>query len=209
MTEAALAILLLAAPASALTGTLSHLYGQVTVTSAGNTVPAKNGQALKSGDAVTTGKKSLAIINLDGGGQLKLKELSRIALAADSEVSLGLGGAFAKIGKGAGLVGSFRLRTPSAVAAVRGTEFFTAFGRKTDVWLCVNEGAVEVTAAGQTVTVPAGKGILVTAGKGPGEPKPFEWTKGLNWNMDPAQGDVTDTTSMSKAYDDLLDEDYR
>ncbi len=49
----------------------------------------------------------------------------------------------------------------------------------------------------------------IAAGKGPGEPKPFEWTKGLNWNMDPAKGKVEDTTSMAKAYADLLDEDYR
>lgn len=214
-TTAALAVLLAAAPAAALTGKIAHFSGKVSVTNGPNvTIPAQRNMALKGGDVVATGRGGLAVIALDGGGQLKLKELTRITLAADApEAALALGGVFARIAKGAGLSGQFRLRTPAAVAAVRSTEFFTAFGKKggkgTDVWLCVNEGAVDVTAAGKQVTVPAGKGVLIAAGKSPGEPKPFEWTKGLNWNMDPAKGEVKDTTSMSKAYDDLLDEDYR
>ena len=45
------------------------------------------------------------------------------------------------------LKGRYTVRTETAVAGVRGTEFFVAYGRRIDehpdVWLCVNSGAVE------------------------------------------------------------------
>jgi len=58
---------------------------------------------------------------------------------------------------------SFEIRTETAVAAVRGTESFTAFGRTKkagrDLWVCVNKGAVDVTttASKTPLRVPAAR----------------------------------------------------
>ena len=109
----------------------------------------------------------------------------------------------------------FNVRTPSAVAAVRGTEFFTAYGRakgkNRDLWVCVNEGAVELTTtkAKQPLTVPAGKGVLIKSGLDLTKPQAYDWTKTLNWNMDAESGSVEDKTNLDGAYSDLLDQDYR
>ena len=100
------------------------------------------------------------------------------------------------------------------MAAVRGTEFFVAFGRQVeaepDVWLCVNEGAVEValTDGGDPVLVNEGEGINILAGSRITDPKFYAWTEDLNWNTDPEAGDVTDATDLDGAYADLRNFDY-
>jgi hypothetical protein len=97
---------------------------------------------------------------------------------------------------------------------VRGTEFFVAYGKtidaKPDVWLCVNSGAVEVTIpdTGQTVVVKQGLGINIVGGAHITSPKPYPWTRKLNWNIDPRSGKVDDYTSLDQAYSDLLNQDY-
>jgi len=104
--------------------------------------------------------------------------------------------------------------TPSMVAGVRGTEFFVAYGRKIedeyDVWLCVNDGAVEVALpeVGSSAVVEEGEGINILGGNRLTEPEFYPWTEKLNWNMEPEKGDVRDTTDLDEAYADLLDQDY-
>ena len=89
-----------------------------------------------------------------------------------------------------------------------------AFGRtidaKPDVWLCVNEGAVEVAIprTGQTVVVPKGLGINIIGGLRINTPRPYAWTRKLNWNIDPSSGAVDDHTNLDQAYSDLLNQDY-
>ena len=125
------------------------------------------------------------------------------------------GSLFAKIRKNVGKdtsKGQFRIQTKSAVAGVRGTEFFTSYGTKAnDVWLCVNEGLVEVKPAdgqkGKSVLVKEGEGIAVT-GKGISKPRPLPWTKNLNWDMDPKSKDLVNKVDIESAYTDLLDQDY-
>jgi ferric-dicitrate binding protein FerR (iron transport regulator) len=101
------------------------------------------------------------------------------------------------------------------VAAVRGTRVFTAFGRahgkSRDLWVCVNEGAVEVgsNSSPERLRVAAGQGVLIKGETDLTKPRPYDWTKKLNWNMDAAQGAVQDKTNLDSAYSDLLDQDYR
>src|SRR6185369_11938449 len=141
---------------------------------------------------------------LPDGSRLKLRESSRLEVTlpggreATTEVMLTLGSVFAKVTKH--LNRQFKVRTPSSVGAVRGTEFFTAFGRarggKQDLWVCVNEGAVdlETTTSKKPLLVPAGKGVLIKSGLDLTKPQAYDWTKSLNWNMDP-EGDLEDKTN--------------
>ncbi|MCS6983519.1 MAG: FecR domain-containing protein [Leptospiraceae bacterium] len=63
----------------------------------------------------------------------------------------------------------FRLYTPAAIAAVRGTEFDTEVDENRKTTLRCYEGVVEVSAQKKRVLVPAGFGIMVEYGKEPGE----------------------------------------
>jgi ferric-dicitrate binding protein FerR (iron transport regulator) len=199
---------------------LAYVFGDVTVQSNGGGRLGALGDPLGDGDAVVTGAGGAAIVETADGSRLKLRESSRLVLrlpavrAPETEVELSWGSLFAKVTKRR--PGErFQVRTQTAVAAVRGTEFFTAYGRdagKTkDLWVCVNEGAVEVKTDGSQkgLTVPAGKGVLVKAGRELTQPQAYDWTKLLNWNMDANAGGVVDRTNLESAYTELIDQDYR
>lgn len=214
-----LCLLLLASCATAAeTAKLVHVAGDVTVEAAGSGGLAKRGALVPDGASVFTAAGATAILELPDGSRLKLRESSRIKLSLPgkgkptTEVGLALGSVFAKVMKR--LPGAeFKVRAGSAVAAVRGTEFFTAFGRTAkkgaDVWVCVGKGAVDVSASGKARPVKEGEGVLIPGGRDVTKPKFYQWTKDLNWNMDPEQGEVADGTKLDSAYSDLLDQDYR
>lgn len=200
------------------TAKLVHARGDVTLEAAGAGRLVKAGATLPTGAVLATGAGSSAIVALPDGSRLKLRESSRVrvvlpgARSPQTEVELRAGSVFARVAKR--LAGSeFKVRAGTAVAAVRGTEFFTAFGRPggdaRDVWVCVGRGAVDVSAAGKTRPVREGEGVLIPGGSEVGKPKFYQWTKTLNWNMDPDAGDTEDATKLDAAYADLLDQDYR
>lgn len=220
-------LLALAVPSSAKSpappaASLAFAAGPVTVESKAGSHTGKKGEPLADGDAVATGPGATALVALADGSRIKLKETSRVVLtlprakAPATSILLTLGGVFAKVTKRA--AGSeFRVRTPTAVAAVRGTRFFTAYGREVknakgarDLWVCVDEGVVDVgtDSAAKALPVPAGKGVLIKSGLDLTKPQAYDWTKKLNWNMDPDAGTVEDKTNLDAAYSDLLDQDY-
>jgi hypothetical protein len=199
---------------------LTHIVGLVTFESGDSKGAAIEGQALKSDDWVETDKGATAVVELADGSAFKLRESSRFQLelpepkTSVTSVLLSWGGVFAKVAKV--LPGArFDVHTETAVASVRGTEFFVSFGRPAkkgrDLWVCVNKGAVNVTtnASKTGLLVPAGKGILIKSGLDLTKPQAYEWTKKLNWNMDPKGGSLEDKTNLDSAYSDLLDQDYR
>lgn len=204
-------------------GILIHAAGKVTVVREGKSLSGKSGAALLVGDVLQTAEKATAVVSLLEGTTLKMREASELTLSrldrkgeegpSQCEVDLGLGGLFAKVvSKVKGSL--FRIKTPKAIAAVRGTQFFMAYGRQTrkgkDLWLCVNEGKVQVESLEdkKSVTVKEGEGVMVKAGRKITPPKSYDWTKELNWNMDPEKGNVVDTSDLDGAYSDLLDQDY-
>ncbi|MCR4297051.1 MAG: FecR family protein [Elusimicrobia bacterium] len=213
-----------AAESKAPSARLVHVKGDVTVESKYGGGLGKTGTRLEHGASVTTAKGAGAVIEMPDGSRLKLRESTRVAVTwpgtNDSksetlaEAFLSYGSVFAKITKR--LAGrQFNVRTPTAVAAVRGTEFFTAYGRAKgkarDLWVCVNEGAVmlETSKSKKGLLVPAGKGVLIKSGVDLTAPQAYDWTKALNWNMDAESGPVEDSTDLDGAYADLLDQDYR
>ena len=189
--------------AAAPAGRLVYVQGPVKIESRKAVVPAKAGQPVSEGDAVSTGESAAAVIELPDGSRLKLRPSSRLVVRA-SRPRLTLGGVFARILHRSHR--SFRLQAGPMVAAVRGTQFFAALQPQTnDAWLCVNDGAVEVRSGRRTVLVPKGLGVQVKAVQGPGQPKAYEWTKGLNWSMDPSEGSLEEQPRKPKASDDPFD----
>ena len=128
------------------------------------------------------------------------------------EVSLKSGGLFSKIKRILGL--EYEVVTQDIVAGVRGTEFFMAYGqtieKTADLWLCVNEGTVEVAVlkGDESVLVSEGEGITIPAGRRLTDPRYYSWTDDLNWNSDPDMGDLSDNTNLDAAYADLRNFDY-
>lgn len=202
------------APAWAYDGKITYVKGEAEVVAGGASEKAQPGLAVPAGSLVRTSADSLVILTMTGGAELKINAGSSITVpeGGEQEISLARGSLFSHVPKlkpGA----RFRIRTPSAVMGVRGTEFFTAFGSEAekdpDLWMCVREGAVEVSGAdpAKSVLVRAGEGVLLPHGKEITAPKPYEWTKKLNWNMDPARGEVVDSTKIDYRKD-LLKKDY-
>jgi ferric-dicitrate binding protein FerR (iron transport regulator) len=213
-----LALLLLAASCPASAARLVHAVGPVSIETKGKPAPAKTGAELPSGAVLVAGEGATAIVALDDGSRLKMRAGTRLKVEVSPkngqvDAFLESGSVFARVTEG--LKRRFQVRTPSAVAAVRGTEFFTAYGRDgrkgRDLWVCVGKGAVEVSAsdAKKPMTIKQGEGILLPGGRDLTKPQAYDWTKSLNWNMDPEKGAVEDKTKLEGAYADLRDQDYR
>lgn len=194
---------------------LSFYEGDVLIERDSEQLSAEFGMELFEADLIRTEKSSLAILELAHGRTVKLREDSSLLLenlSRKTSVELKSGSVFSKVDRL--LNGQFNVHTESVVAGVRGTEFFMAFGEtideKADLWLCVNEGSVEVSLSesGESVLVNEGEGINIPGSAILTSPEAYEWTKELNWNTDPSQGNVKDTTDLKGAYSDLLDQDY-
>ena len=216
---AALTLLLTtSAIAAAQDGRIEYVEGDVWIESGGQRSRADFGTPVRRGDLIVTGADGVAIVTVSGGSQIKMRENSVVSLesaASGAAVDLRRGGIFARVQRAAaGTRGRFEVRTPTVVAGVRGTEFFVAYGRTVenlpDVWLCVNEGSVEVSVAevSSSTIVNEGEGINILSGLRATDPRFYEWTTDLNWNFDPNQGEVRDSTDLDEAYSDLLDQDY-
>ena len=212
-----LMILTLAPTLTIAQGQIDFVDGEVWIESGGERTRADFGSQVETGDFVITGNDGVAVVSVNAGTQIKLRENSRVEIApgGNSEaVGLRSGGLFARVNRAVERTTRFEVQTPTLVAGVRGTEFFVAFGRTIedlpDVWLCVNEGAVEVAVprSGSTTLVEAGEGINVLSGTRATDPRFYPWTTRLNWNFDPEAGEVRDTTDLDAAYSDLLDQDY-
>ncbi len=210
-----LVLLAVGAPPLFAEAQLVYLQGDVSVRRGSRSITPDIGAQLQQGDLVVTGAAATAILMLNGNTQVKMREKTEFridSLGADTTLSLDRGGLFSNIiGK---LQGHFSLRTGSVIAGVRGTEFFMAYGKtidsSPDIWLCVNRGTVAVTVEGtdQSVDVTEGEGINVLSGLRITPPRSYAWTKKLNWNMDPGQAPVQDSTNLNQAYSDLLNQDY-
>ena len=204
----------LSGPTYAYTGKIDFIAGDVRVGKEGSLNKASLNQQIQEGETIKTGHDSAAIFTTNDGSQMKMKSDSEIKLTADrkNEVFLNSGAVFSNIKKQSQK--HFFIRTRSAVMGVRGTKFFTSYGEagkhEQDVWMCVNEGLVAITVPGEKseVLVKEGYGVFVPAGKKATEPKPYEWTKNLNWNMNPEKGDVKDHSEIESNYKDLLNQNY-
>jgi len=137
--------------------------------------PAQEGQALSVGQRLRTGADGSATLELSGGTVVLMRPDSELKLIRASEPRVPDGGTWLSIELLRGGLENvvprrpaggtrFEIETPSAVAAVRGTEFrvsATADAARAEVL----EGAVAFTAKRGGVTLPAGTGSVAAAGQ--------------------------------------------
>ncbi|MBI5202153.1 MAG: FecR domain-containing protein [Elusimicrobia bacterium] len=156
---------------------ISSISGPVQIKALGhqNFTAATKGATLISGDSVKTGPGGIAHLELDGGAMLLVASGSTIVLGGEPEdpiVEFTLGEWLMGITKK--LSGRrFRVKTPQAVAAVRGTLFWGKTDPKETV-LAGLENEVEITAQGKTVVLKPDQLVAVPAGSAPKDPVPHK-----------------------------------
>jgi len=171
----ALVLAAAAGPAFAADATLVKISGRVLIRPGGaeKDLVAKGGEELLYGDAIRTESGALAQVDLGGRGAVLLRENSAFLLQGDptrttlrfqfGEFLIGLTRALAKDE-------SFRVRTPAAVAAVRGTLFWGQSDEKKTTTYAGFGHVIAVTAKGKTVLVGPGEKTTVALDAAPAEP---------------------------------------
>lgn len=164
---------------------VTHVTGNVRVKPAdGPFRPLNVGDRITGGETVLTGPRSFASFRLADASVLNQQPstrlvFSRLAAYGDTgmvatEVSLQEGRLEANASRQVKPGGGFEVKTPIAVAGLRGTSFrlnMDAEGRTLRGE--VLEGAVSVSASRRTVLVPAGQGTLARAGSPPAAARPL------------------------------------
>lgn len=151
---------------------LTCVVGSVAVTNAaGTSREAAPGMSLFSGDTIVTQDASFAVIQTGDTGIVRVEQKTRLeitALAAQTSTDLVLkeGKVITKVSK-LGKSQQFTIKTPTLVAAVRGTEFAVESVNGRDV-VAVRDGKVAVamkslSEAKETI-VDAGKAAVVLPG---------------------------------------------
>jgi hypothetical protein len=166
------------APQRALT--LQEMRGKVTY-KGGQIRPAQVGDRLVTGQGITTGKQSSAIIAMDSQiGIIKVAENTDLVIRQLSVVN---GGSVTLLAVNRGQVAlrvrpftnpasRLEIHTPSGVSGVRGTEFGVAVAPSGRSAILTAEGKVAVSAQGQTVYVKAGYSSMIYPGEAPTPARP-------------------------------------
>ena len=165
--------------------TVTAVNGNVRVKAAeGGFRPLQAGDQLNGGENVLTGPRSSASFRFADGTALTQQASSKLSfgrLAAygktgmvSTEISLDSGRLEASAAKQLAPAGGFQVRTPVAVAGLRGTAFrlnVAEDGKRMSNE--VTEGVVAVSAKGKAVNVAAGQGTYAEAGKPPAQARPL------------------------------------
>ena len=185
-----------ASQASASCGTFEVAKGDVKVTAAGKESAAATGSKICSGDTVTACKDSRAKIKMEDGNELNISPDSKIVIETyQYDASANKKKVLLNVLKGKvrattktenmyndkakdGQANAFQVRTKSAVAGVRGTDFLTGYDQKSNTTTIVTfRGKVEVGMPGpgglslKTVQVAVGQKTEITGGQAPAIPK--------------------------------------
>ena len=132
------------------------------------------------GDAIRTERGRAEILFHRDDGVMRVVENTMLTLRESEDrakgltlrrIFLTLGRVWANVIPRRGL--DTRFESNAAVAGVRGTTIEFWVDANGDTWVLCTDGAVEVTAAGVTVTLTAGQATRVTPGYAPTPPSPY------------------------------------
>jgi hypothetical protein len=144
----------------------------------------------KVGDGIETALRSSSQLNLDDGiGSVQMAEntklsLSEFSIASDysriTQISVDRGQVRLRVRKFTSPRTRLELKTPSGVAAVRGTEFGVSVDAANKLAAGTLSGRVEVSANQQAVFIAPNEGTLAMPGKAPQPPQPLDRKLDLN-----------------------------
>lgn len=157
---------------------LSAFRGNVSIVRGGQTITPVRGLDIAEGSRLSTAAGSFLTLQLEDGSRISMPSNSKMRLmrlrhilltdSVDYELAVDNGRVRSKVTPFDKKYDRYRVRTPVAVSAVRGTDYRTRVDEATGtVYSETVEGAVDVAAGEsiegtQTVLVPAGKGAAAT-----------------------------------------------
>lgn len=167
---------------TAMEGIITFLAGDVRLERKGGVVEqlvGSGGRVPPGVRLVTAGTGAVEVGYEDGSSFLMrgdssvdiVRALRREAVLFERELLLGKGNLINRIRRATGREQRFEIRTPSAVAGARGTEFRVGVGREKETRTEVLEGMVGVSAGGRQVPLEEGEGTLVRMGEPPLQPQ--------------------------------------
>lgn len=156
---------------------ISSVSGRVLLSSNGaSALAAVAGNELAPGDRLDTHGGGRLVIELTDGSMIVVQPESVIvikdfhaAVSIRELFEIMLGSVRVKINHFAGRPNPYRINSPTASIAVRGTDFSVTVDSQGDTQVMVYEGSVEVTSlidAAQSVVIEAGRGVLLVPGQG-------------------------------------------
>ena len=161
-------------------GKISLPLGKVEVQATGGEAweKAKPNRPVFEGDVIRTAPKSRAEITLQGGGKMRIGENSELELTAANvkpmaknfSANLKKGNIFVSAKAVFGEKKSVSVRTPTAVAAIRGTKYRAKAGDD-ESEILVYDGKVDVNAAKNIIDERQEKRKSLDPGSAPGKPK--------------------------------------
>jgi len=153
---------------------------------------------IAAGDVLRTGWRSSAeIVSPEAGARFVVASRTRVRLAGDRpgvllEVQKGrLRALFEKISEGPSA--ERIITTPSAILAVRGTEYGVAVSKSGDTSVVVFSGVVDVTDIGKaapSISIGAGQFCNIPRGGGPSQPMSHMMNSG-DWNHGQMPGSMS------------------
>jgi hypothetical protein len=159
--------------------TLEQVNGpvEVLVADSGAWQPASDGDPVQAGDSIATGPLAGVTLAFFDGSTTVLEAETKVAIVHvdakrdDSSKMIVLrqeiGQTYSSVQPLLDPDARFEIETPSAVMAVRGTEFTLGVDSDGATHMEVIEGSVDVTAEGITISVPAGQAAEVQPGAHP------------------------------------------
>lgn len=136
-----------ALPPGPTVGTIVYMEGNVSI----NGAPADFGDTVESSDSLSTGAASYCEIVFDRGNIFTLEENTVTVIDWDrGEIKLEQGAMaalFTKLEKVIGNNKDFTIQTPTVAAGIRGTAFFIKVEDRENSYLCICNGALNVTGA--------------------------------------------------------------
>lgn len=163
--------------------TLQAVEGTVEMLPAGSAswVVASSGEGVKPGDRIRTGALSTARLSFFEGSVSDLEPESEISISQMTSRRRGggnrvivrqwLGQAHYQVEALRDSASRFEVRTPTALAAVRGTAFAITVETDGTTTVEVEEGMVSVTSGGKTVDLQPGQMTMVYPDQTPGPPE--------------------------------------
>ena len=141
---------------------------------------ARDGQTVAAGDRVRTDDAGHAVVTFFDGSTLDIGSATEVAIESaaspggtvDLVISQAIGRTFSSVHKLVDPRSRYEIRTPSLVAAVRGTKFEVQVAADGSAAERTSEGLVAVSSAGAEVFVPAGAETHATPGTPPAAPAP-------------------------------------
>lgn len=163
-------------------GTVVYTRGEVSFQ------PKRRGQwqvlrkndTVRQGSIIRTGHDSGVEILFDDGTSILQRQDTVMCLQTSEQkgkdhllhkLRLSSGRVLTRVRRATGKETRFEIRTPSATAVARGTDFRVNSGTGQETTSEVLEGSIDVTAMGKTVSVPEGEGTRIDRGKPPLPPR--------------------------------------